>query len=196
MEAMVHDKPHKRQTFAEHCSKAYVLGTSTEHYRCWKFWTISTQSTRISGTAFFKHKYLTNPGITPEDRIIAAATRLTNAIQGTTTTNIHTSTLQSLDNLQQIFHDAARKADSPSNTGTRPRQETFHPSQNRSHRCLTHPTLQHYPRAHLQGCYLVATDRYQAHRHGTYRAHHHETHHKVQYRLIEPFFQNPPPQPG
>ncbi len=32
MEAMVYDKPHKRQTFAEYCSKAFVLGTSTEHY--------------------------------------------------------------------------------------------------------------------------------------------------------------------
>jgi hypothetical protein len=32
MEAMVHDKTHKRQTFAKHCSKAFLLGTSTEHY--------------------------------------------------------------------------------------------------------------------------------------------------------------------
>jgi hypothetical protein len=34
IEAMFHDKPHKRQTFAKHCSKAFVLGTSTEHYQC------------------------------------------------------------------------------------------------------------------------------------------------------------------
>jgi hypothetical protein len=32
MEALVHDKPHKQQTFAEHCRKAFVLGTSTKHY--------------------------------------------------------------------------------------------------------------------------------------------------------------------
>ncbi len=111
MEAMVHDKPHKRRTFAKHCSKAFVLGMSTEHYRCWKFWTVSMQATCISGAAFFKHKYLTNPGITPEDQVIAAASRLTKAIQGTITTNMHTSTLKSLDDLQQIFRKAAEGCD-------------------------------------------------------------------------------------
>ena len=33
MESLVHDKPHRRKTFSEHCSKGYVLGTSFEHYR-------------------------------------------------------------------------------------------------------------------------------------------------------------------
>ncbi len=37
MEALVHDKPHKCRTYAEHCTKAFVLGMSTKHYRCWKF---------------------------------------------------------------------------------------------------------------------------------------------------------------
>jgi hypothetical protein len=34
MEALVHDKPHKRCTYAEHCKKVFVLGTSTKHYQC------------------------------------------------------------------------------------------------------------------------------------------------------------------
>jgi hypothetical protein len=37
MEALIHDKTHKHHTYAEHCKKAFVLGTSTEHYQCWKF---------------------------------------------------------------------------------------------------------------------------------------------------------------
>ncbi len=111
MEAMVHDKPHKRQTFAKHCSMAFVLGTFTEHYRCWKFWMVSTRATRVSGTAFFKHKYLSNPIVTPEDQIIAAAVHLTNAIQGTITANMRTSTLKLLGNLQSIFHNAAKGYD-------------------------------------------------------------------------------------
>jgi hypothetical protein len=32
MEALVHDKPHKCRTYAEHCTKAFVQGTSTKHY--------------------------------------------------------------------------------------------------------------------------------------------------------------------
>ena len=109
MEALVHDKPHKRRTYAEHCTKAFVLGTSTEHYRCWKFWTPTTRATHISGAAFFKHKYLTNPSITPEDQVIAAAAHLSNTLQGIRSPQLHTSTLKSLGNLQDIFHEAANK---------------------------------------------------------------------------------------
>jgi hypothetical protein len=76
MEALAHDKPHKRCTYAEHCRKAFVLGTSTEHYRCWKFWSTATQATRILYAAFFKHKYLTNLSVTPEDLIIPMAKNL------------------------------------------------------------------------------------------------------------------------
>ena len=35
METLVHDKPKKTRTFAEHCSKGFILGTSFEHYRDW-----------------------------------------------------------------------------------------------------------------------------------------------------------------
>jgi hypothetical protein len=42
METLVHNKSHKRQTYAEHCKKVFVLGTSTEHYQCWKFWSTAT----------------------------------------------------------------------------------------------------------------------------------------------------------
>jgi hypothetical protein len=88
-----------------------MLGTSTEHFRCWKFWMVSMRATRISGTAFFKHKYLTNPSVTPKDQIIVAAARLTNAIQGTITVNMRTSSLKLLGDLQSIFHDAAKGYD-------------------------------------------------------------------------------------
>ena len=76
MEALVHDKPLKRCTYAGHCNKVFVLGTSTGHYRCWKFWSTTTQATRILGAAFFKHKYLTNPSVIPEDLVIAVAKNL------------------------------------------------------------------------------------------------------------------------
>jgi hypothetical protein len=85
-----------------------MLGTSTEQYRCWQFWTVSTWATCISGAAFFKHKYLTNPSVTLEDHIIAAAARLTDTIQGTIIANMRTSTLKSIGDLQSIFHDAAK----------------------------------------------------------------------------------------
>ena len=92
IEALVQDKHHQRCTF-EHCTKAFVLGMSTEHYQCWKFWTPTTHATCISGAAFFKHKYLTNPLITPEDQVIAAAAHLSNTLQGIRSPHLHTSNL-------------------------------------------------------------------------------------------------------
>jgi hypothetical protein len=77
IEALVNDQPHKRCLFSQHCRKAFVLSTSTEHYWCWKFWSVTMRATRISGAAFFNHKYLTNPMVTPEDRVIKAAGALT-----------------------------------------------------------------------------------------------------------------------
>jgi hypothetical protein len=73
MKALVNDQSHKGCLFAQHCRKVFVLGISTNYYRCWKFWLVTTCVTRISGTAFFKHKYLRNPAVTPEDRVIEAA---------------------------------------------------------------------------------------------------------------------------
>ena len=66
MEAMIHDKLSRRKTFAQHCSKGIVIGSSPEHYRCRNLWTTSTKATRVSGTVFFKHNYITNPETTPE----------------------------------------------------------------------------------------------------------------------------------
>ena len=81
MQALVHNNPQRRRSFAQHCSKGWVLETSPEHYRFWKVWTKNTCTTRISGTMFFKHKYITNPTFTPADTITSAAINLSDALR-------------------------------------------------------------------------------------------------------------------
>jgi hypothetical protein len=108
MEAPVHNKSHKSQTYAEHCKKAFVLGTSTKHYRHWKFWSTATRATQISGAAFFKHKYLINPLVTPEDLVVAAAENLTQA-EISIPQHLHVSTIQALKDLSEVFTDASHK---------------------------------------------------------------------------------------
>ena len=54
MESLVHVKPHKRRTYAQHCKKGFVIGTSFEHYRCQKIWMKDTHGTCISGAVWFK----------------------------------------------------------------------------------------------------------------------------------------------
>ena len=87
METLVHYRPKKRCTFAEHCSKGWVLGTSFEHYCAWKMWIKTTQALRISATVFHKHKYISNPAVNPADRFLAAADALSDLL----TTNVSDS---------------------------------------------------------------------------------------------------------
>jgi hypothetical protein len=109
MEALVHDKPNRRKTYAQHCSKGWVIGTSTEHYRCWKIWSIATRTTRIAATVFFKHKYLTNPTVSPADALIAAAANLAHVIKhNAKAQHIGCKKLQDLQRLQQLFSETAQ----------------------------------------------------------------------------------------
>jgi hypothetical protein len=155
MEALVHDKPHNCRTYAEHCTKAFVLGTSTEHYQCWKFWTPTTLATCISGAAFFKHKNLTNPSVTPEDQVIAAAACLMDTLQGIKSPKLHTSTLQALGDLRNVFMRPPMQPMHLSSQLTPPqcRWHLYHHITHR--RSLKHVTVScHHcnPHACLQGC--------------------------------------------
>eukprot|EP00804_Cyclotella_cryptica_P019261 CCRYP_006150-RA/>CCRYP_006150-RA protein AED:0.40 eAED:0.40 QI:0/-1/0/1/-1/1/1/0/248 len=114
MEALVHDKPHRRKTYAQHCSRGWIIGTSTEHYRCWKIWSPTTRSTRIAATVFFKHKYLTNPSVTPTDALIAAAANLAHIIKhNAKAQHVGTKNLLDLQRLQQLFSNAAQQLPAP-----------------------------------------------------------------------------------
>ena len=90
---MVHDKPKRRGTFSEHCGKGYVLGTYFEHYRTWKMWMKDTILTRISTTVFHKHKYITDPSVTPEDRVIATSGKLAAELKGRMATHLSETAL-------------------------------------------------------------------------------------------------------
>jgi len=103
MEALVHEKPHKRRTFAQHCKKGYVLGTSFEHYRCQTVWMVDSHCRRTSGAVWFKHKYLTHPSVTPADRITAAIGGLAKTLTTGIPTQLRDDTLDKLKRLQDIL---------------------------------------------------------------------------------------------
>ena len=103
METLVHGKPRRRKTFAEHCSKGYVLGTSFEYYRAWIMWMKETKATRISGTVFQKHKYITNPDMKPEDRVISAMDNLSQELREMPPEHLSKTTLGQLTTLVNII---------------------------------------------------------------------------------------------
>ena len=71
MEILFHDKSQKRRTSSEHCSKGWVLGNLFEHYHSWTMWMKTTQVLRISATVFHKHKFISNPAVTPAYQVLA-----------------------------------------------------------------------------------------------------------------------------
>ena len=104
MEALVHEKPHKRRSFAQHCKKGYVLGTSFEHYRCQTVWMVDLHNRRTSGAIWFKHKYLTHPSVTPADRITAAIRGLAKTLTTGIPPQLRDDTLDKLKRLQDILN--------------------------------------------------------------------------------------------
>ena len=103
MEAMVHEKPHKRRMFAQHCKKGCVLGTSFEHYQCQTVWMVDSHNWRTSGAVWFKHKYLTHPSVTPADRITAAIGGLAKTLTTGVPPQLRDDTLDKLKRLQYIL---------------------------------------------------------------------------------------------
>jgi hypothetical protein len=67
------------------------------------------QATRISGAAFFKRKYLTNPLVAPEDLVIASAKNLAQALKISIPKHLRVLTIQALKDLLEVFTDAAYK---------------------------------------------------------------------------------------
>jgi hypothetical protein len=53
-----------------------------QHHQCFWVYITKTRATRISDTVFFKHQYITNPTVSPESHIIAAAQQLATALKG------------------------------------------------------------------------------------------------------------------
>ena len=84
-----------------------MLGTSFEHYRGRKMCMINTRTVRISNTVFHKHKYISNPTVTPYDAVIAAAQNLAAALKSKMPYYLQESPFSELSRLSKIFSDAA-----------------------------------------------------------------------------------------
>jgi hypothetical protein len=77
-----HVKPEDRHTWDTRSDAGFSLGTSMEHHRCFRVYITRSRVTQISDTVFFKHQYITNPTISLESHMVAAAQQLTIALQG------------------------------------------------------------------------------------------------------------------
>ena len=70
----IHENSERRRSWAANSSDGWYLRTSPEHYRCHVIYCKNTRSERISDTVHFKHKYIIEPTLTPEDTIVKGLT--------------------------------------------------------------------------------------------------------------------------
>ena len=94
-------KPDDRRTWETRSESGFNLGTSMEHHRCFRVYITRTRATRISDTVHFKHQYITNPEISPESLVVAAAHQLTVALKGSIPTGNETA--EALTKVSELF---------------------------------------------------------------------------------------------
>jgi hypothetical protein len=96
-----HVKPDERRTWDTRSESGFNLGTSMEHHRCFRVYITRTRATRISDTVHSKHQYITNPEISPESLVVAAAQQLTVALKGSIPTGNETA--EALTKVSELF---------------------------------------------------------------------------------------------
>jgi hypothetical protein len=77
-----HLKPNNRHMWDTRLEPGFNLGTSMEHHCCFRVYVTRTRATRISDSVFFKQQYITNPTVSPESHVVAAAQQLATALKG------------------------------------------------------------------------------------------------------------------
>ena len=67
---IVHKKTIVRNTWDFHGKYGWSLGCSLEHYRCERVVPKDTKAVQISDTHSYRHHYLTQPNLKPEDCVV------------------------------------------------------------------------------------------------------------------------------
>ncbi len=72
-----------------------------EHHCCFQVYVTRTRATRIRDTVFFKHQYITNPTLSPEFHVVAAAQQLATALKGNILAGNNTA--EALTKVSELF---------------------------------------------------------------------------------------------
>merc|ERR1712086_715594 len=105
------EHPDKRKSWGVKGKKGTYIGTTLEHYRYYYGWFPETRGIRGSETVKFKHKYITNPGVTPADAIVHATKQLTDVLRGNIPPPLVKSDIDTLKQITNIFGGVADEYD-------------------------------------------------------------------------------------
>jgi hypothetical protein len=146
-EVQIHEKTDKRGTWAYHCLDGWYLHTSHDHYRVHNCHVKSTKAERHSDTVHFHHKSITNPALTPHDKLMLALANCKAALIGLASSpaDQQAHDLQQLIQLTETNLQRVSSTDPASADTARPRvPSSVHSPEPRQH-IVTPPTT--VPRA-------------------------------------------------
>ena len=104
----VHEKPNKCKSWDPHSSDGWYIGTSDEHYQCFRIYKKETKTEIISDTVYFRHKYITMPTVTKADEVIRAARDLSKAIRTNSPSQSQATNYEDLKKISKIFDEVAQ----------------------------------------------------------------------------------------
>ena len=111
----------------------WYLRTSPEHYRCHVVFIQKTRSERVSDTVVFKHRYVTTPTVTTDDKLLDMLRQVKAAITNTKQASDREE-LKSLTKLAHIWNTPSVKQVRFDDTAKPPRVESQHTTPgNRKH---------------------------------------------------------------
>jgi hypothetical protein len=99
---LIHSKPDKRKSWDFRARDGYNIGPALEHYRCYRAIDAKTKAELVSDTVEFLHSYLTQPTVTPADRITHALQLLAATIKQALPI-VTANQLKALEDLQGLF---------------------------------------------------------------------------------------------
>eukprot|EP00804_Cyclotella_cryptica_P005135 CCRYP_011533-RA/>CCRYP_011533-RA protein AED:0.44 eAED:0.46 QI:0/0/0/1/1/1/2/0/328 len=119
--AQIHEKTDSRGTWAFHSVDGWYVNTSPEHYRTHRCHIKSTNSDRLSDTVHFHHKHITNPSLTPADKLMAAIADCPHALL----THAPAAGTRNLHQLQELLQQTSTQLISAG--PGQPQHNTTHP---------------------------------------------------------------------
>ena len=81
-EVQIHEKTDSRGAWAYHSVDGWYLNTSVEHYPVHNCHVKHTKSERLSNTVQFQHKSITNPLISPVNKLMLALANCKEILSG------------------------------------------------------------------------------------------------------------------
>ena len=106
---IIHDAPQNRASWAPHGTAGFYLGPALDHHRCYRVYSVPTQSIRVTDTVAWLPSPLPLPGSSPSELLHKALEDFTGALTKLTSTPSLAPTASSRAELNQRV-EAARNA--------------------------------------------------------------------------------------